>query len=36
MRLLVRPDHHVCWRSAGKTANPRADLARVMTAVLGK
>jgi len=34
--LLVRPDHHVCWRSAGKTANPRADLARVMTAVLGK
>ena len=34
--LLVRPDHHVAWRSPGLTADPAADLARVLTAILGK
>ncbi len=34
--LLVRPDHHVCWRSAGMTQDPAADLARVLTSILGK
>ena len=33
--LLVRPDHHVCWRSAAMTDAPEADLARVFTAILG-
>jgi 2,4-dichlorophenol 6-monooxygenase len=34
--LLVRPDHHVCWRSPRLTADPAADLARVLTTILGK
>ncbi len=34
--LLVRPDHHVCWRSPALTADPAADLARVLTSILGK
>ncbi len=34
--LLVRPDHHVAWRCAALTADPAADLARVLTAILGQ
>ena len=34
--LLVRPDQHVCWRSAQMTADPAADLARVLTHILGQ
>ncbi len=34
--LLVRPDQHVCWRSPTLTADPAADLARVLTVILGK
>ncbi|AOF94124.1 FAD-dependent monooxygenase [Sinorhizobium sp. RAC02] len=34
--VLVRPDHHVCWRQADSAENPAAELRRVMTAVLGK
>ncbi|WDZ79162.1 FAD-dependent monooxygenase (plasmid) [Ensifer adhaerens] len=34
--VLVRPDHHVCWRSEALSADPVADLRRVMTAVLGR
>ena len=34
--LLVRPDHHVCWRSPSLTQDPAADLARVLTSILGK
>ncbi len=34
--LLVRPDHHVAWRSPRLTADPAADLARVLTLILGK
>ncbi len=34
--LLVRPDHHVAWRSPRLTADPAADLARVLTTILGK
>jgi 2,4-dichlorophenol 6-monooxygenase len=33
--LLVRPDQHVAWRSAGLTANPAGDLARVLHSILG-
>ena len=33
--LLVRPDQHVAWRSATLTANPQADLSRVLNAILG-
>lgn len=34
--VLVRPDHHVCWRRADSAENPAAELHRVMTAILGK
>lgn len=34
--VLVRPDHHVCWRSQALSADPVADLRRVMTSVLGR
>ncbi len=34
--LLVRPDHHVAWRSPRLTADPAADLARVLASILGK
>jgi 2,4-dichlorophenol 6-monooxygenase len=33
--LLVRPDQHVAWRSATLTATPEADLARVLSTILG-
>jgi 2,4-dichlorophenol 6-monooxygenase len=33
--LLVRPDQHVAWRSVGLTADPQADLSRVLNAILG-
>jgi 2,4-dichlorophenol 6-monooxygenase len=33
--LLVRPDHHVAWRSPDITRDPQADLARVLNAILG-
>ncbi|MBB4187743.1 2,4-dichlorophenol 6-monooxygenase [Sinorhizobium terangae] len=34
--VLVRPDHHVCWRSDVIAADPVAELYRVMTAILDK
>ncbi|MXN49350.1 2,4-dichlorophenol 6-monooxygenase [Shinella kummerowiae] len=34
--VLVRPDHHVCWRRTDNAENPAAELRRVMTAILGK
>ena len=34
--VLVRPDGHVAWRSAGSGAEPRAELIRVLRAVLGQ
>ena len=34
--LLVRPDQHVCWRSPRLTSDPAADLARVLTTILGR
>jgi 2,4-dichlorophenol 6-monooxygenase len=34
--VLVRPDHHVCWRHAESSADPAGDLSRVLTAILGK
>jgi 2,4-dichlorophenol 6-monooxygenase len=33
--LLVRPDQHVCWRSAGLAADPAGELTRVLTSILG-
>ncbi len=32
--LLVRPDHHVCWRAPSLVARPADDLARVLRRVL--
>ncbi|MEL7343975.1 MAG: FAD-dependent monooxygenase [Pseudomonadota bacterium] len=34
--LLVRPDHHVAWRSAKMVEDPAAELTRVMNAVLAR
>jgi 2,4-dichlorophenol 6-monooxygenase len=33
--VLVRPDAHVAWRSAGLPADPSAELERVLAQVLG-
>ncbi|MBA4351675.1 MAG: 2,4-dichlorophenol 6-monooxygenase [Rhodobacter sp.] len=33
--LLVRPDQHVAWRATSLTADPQADLTRVLHAILG-
>ena len=32
--ILVRPDHHVAWRSAAMTDDPNADLRRVFARVM--
>lgn len=34
--LLVRPDHHVAWRSFGLVADPAAELRRVLASVLDR
>ena len=34
--LLVRPDHHVAWRSEALSAEPAADLRRVLTSILAR
>ena len=34
--VLVRPDHHVAWRSDAVTENPAADLRRVLKSILGR
>lgn len=34
--LLVRPDHHVAWRSEGMAANPEAELRRVLKSILDR
>lgn len=34
--LLVRPDHHVCWRSIGADENPEASLLRVLRQILDR
>jgi 2,4-dichlorophenol 6-monooxygenase len=33
--LLIRPDHHVAWRAAEITSDPKADLTRVLRSLLG-
>ncbi len=33
--VLVRPDQHVAWRSAGLSADAQAELRRVLTSILG-
>ncbi|MBN9032150.1 FAD-dependent monooxygenase [Rhizobium sp. YJ-22] len=32
--VLVRPDHHVCWRSEAAAADPLAELRRALTSIL--
>jgi 2,4-dichlorophenol 6-monooxygenase len=32
--ILVRPDHHVAWRSEGLVASPEAELRRVLKTIL--
>lgn len=34
--ILVRPDQHVAWRSEAMTANPAADLRRVLAKILDR
>lgn len=34
--LLVRPDHHICWRAETLSASPRADLLRVLRSILAR
>jgi 2,4-dichlorophenol 6-monooxygenase len=34
--VLVRPDHHVAWRSEALAADPAAELTRVLTAILAR
>ena len=34
--VLVRPDAHVAWRSMGASADPAADLSRVLTHLLAR
>ena len=34
--VLVRPDAHVAWRSAGLAADPVAELRRVLAGVLAR
>ena len=33
--LLVRPDHHVAWRSAKVSTTPREDLLKALSSILG-
>ena len=34
--VLVRPDHHVCWRHSVLAADPAAELRRVVKIILGR
>ncbi len=34
--LLVRPDHHIAWRSHDPATNPVAELTHVLTSILGR
>ncbi|HWK67980.1 MAG TPA: FAD-dependent monooxygenase [Rhizobiaceae bacterium] len=34
--VLVRPDHHVAWRSEGMAADPEAELRRVLKTILSR
>ncbi|RUM22099.1 2,4-dichlorophenol 6-monooxygenase [Rhizobium vallis] len=34
--ILVRPDHHVAWRSEGLAADPVVELRRVLTTILDR
>jgi 2,4-dichlorophenol 6-monooxygenase len=34
--ILVRPDHHVAWRSQARVDNPEAELLRVFKAILDR
>lgn len=34
--LLVRPDHHVCWRHDGVADDPAAELSRVLGSILAR
>ncbi|WP_343221140.1 hypothetical protein [Oharaeibacter diazotrophicus] len=34
--VLVRPDHHVAWRSKALAAAPAAELRRVLVSILAR
>ncbi|MEM9437916.1 MAG: FAD-dependent monooxygenase, partial [Pseudomonadota bacterium] len=34
--LLVRPDHHVCWRADAMMENPKSELTRVLAAIMAR
>ncbi|MGO7216355.1 hypothetical protein ACCS75_35670, partial [Rhizobium ruizarguesonis] len=34
--LLVRPDQHVAWRADAVTADPEAELRRVLKSILSR
>jgi 2,4-dichlorophenol 6-monooxygenase len=34
--LIVRPDHHVCWRAEGMSGSPKADILKVMREILAR
>ncbi len=34
--VLVRPDHHVAWRSKALASSPAAELRRVLTSILAR
>lgn len=34
--ILVRPDHHVCWRSDALADDPALELTRVLTSILAR
>lgn len=34
--IIVRPDHHVCWRSEDMASDPAAELRRVLCQILGR
>jgi 2,4-dichlorophenol 6-monooxygenase len=34
--ILVRPDHHVAWRSEGPAVDPAGELRRVLTSILDR
>ncbi|KII15942.1 FAD-dependent monooxygenase [Phaeobacter sp. S60] len=34
--ILVRPDHHVCWRAEEMASDPKGELRRVLSRVFGR
>ncbi|WP_254695121.1 hypothetical protein [Leisingera sp. NJS201] len=34
--ILVRPDHHVCWRAEEMASDPEGELRRVLSHIFGR